>query len=320
MFGKKKSTRELVQPDASEDALPEKETSSGGKKKKKVKKERSPREGGKLSLREVVKSRPFVGGLCIVLGLLIAFVAMPLVQMQIAQTVPVVVLKQAESTGTQLTADMVETRKMGALNLPADRIRDADGAVGKYLNVAGAAGDILTGSRLADSLPGDDPELARLPEGKMAMSATLAELAQNVSGKLRAGDVIRLYATLDQTTADSGAADTSAIAVPELQYVEVLAATNQNARDVVSANERMGQEVTDSDRQIATVTLAVSDRQARVLAGLNQNATLYAALIVRGDADAKQKALDAQNAYFTQADAAQTPAPVSAEPEGTGGE
>ncbi|MEM5780513.1 MAG: Flp pilus assembly protein CpaB [Lawsonibacter sp.] len=316
MLKKKKSTKDLVHPEGTEaltDAgLPEEN------KGRKANKERPERR--RPPIRDVVRSRPFLGGLCILAGLLVAFVATPYLQSKIAETAPVVVLKERQPAGTKLTDEMLETKEMGVLNLPKDRLERGDDAAGRYLTVAGAAGDLLTNSRLSEILPGDDPELSCLPTGKLAMSATLASLAQNLSGKLRAGDVIRLYATLDDSGSVSSAEDSAASSMPELQYVEVLAVTNQNARDVVSEQERMGQEVTDSDRQIATVTLAVNERQAAVLAGLEQNGILHAALVVRGDPSQKEKALAAQESYFSQAAEPDTSAPSQepTAPEGTG--
>lgn len=303
---KKKSTKDLVHPEGA----PSMEDLPGPKKPgKKPKKERSH---GRLSFREIVRSRPFLGGLCVVLALLLAFVVTPLIQLKIAETTTVVVLRQTVPAGAQLSADMLATREMGVTGLPLGAVTSASEAVGKYAAVAGVEGDILTSARLSDTLPGDDPELARLPEGKLAMSATLSDLAQSVSGKLRSGDVIRLYAILDQA-ASVGAEDLNAVSVPELQYMEVLAVTNSSARDVKSEHERMGEETADSERQIATVTLAVNHQQAAVLAGLEHNAALHAALVVRGDDAAKREALKAQEAYFAVPEE-EDPAPMEPQP------
>lgn len=219
--------------------------------------------------------------------------------MKIAETVPVVVLKQPVPAGAQLTGEMLSTVEMGVTNLPLGTLHSTEDAVGKFMAIAGANGDILTSARLSDQFPSDDPILTQLPEGTMAMSATLNDLAQSVSGKLRAGDIIRLYASLDESS-ELNTGDYTAISVPELQYVEVLAVTNATAADVLPQNETMGQAAADSDRQIATITLAVTPEQAAVLAGLEHSATLHAALVVRGDAQAKAGALAAQQAYFAQ--------------------
>ena len=333
---KKRSTKDLVHPGGPAAPIPpagDDRPSGPARKKKRERKARPAREGRRLSVKDVVKSRPFIGGLCILFALLLAFVATPMLQMKIAETVPVVVLKQPVPAGAQLTGDMLSTVEMGVTNLPMGALHSTEEAVGKFMSIAGASGDILTSARLSDQFPSDDPILTQLPEGTMAMSATLNDLAQRVSGKLRSGDVIRLYASLDES-AELNTGDYTAIAVPELQYVEVLAVTNATAADVLPQNETMGQAAADSDRQIATVTLAVTPEQAAVLAGLEHSATLHAALVVRGDAQAKAGALAAQQAYFEQEDEEApvqppeggeepTPSPSpepSAAPEGSGQE
>ena len=161
--------------------------------------------------------------------------------------------------------------------------------------------------RAGHAYPGADPQLANLPADKVAISVSLeADLAQSVSGKLREGDVIQLYAVEDNTSL-------TATVISELQYVEVLAATYSDGEDAQKKGASKGEQ---EENKFATVTLLANQQQAACLAGLDHNATLHAALVTRGNHAAMKKVLAAQEEYFASADhtapAAQT-APAAAE-------
>ena len=282
---RKKSTADLVR-----DSAPAKQ-----------KKTREERPAG--SAKHFFTSKIFLGILCIIAALVLAFVVTPLIQNQISKTIPVVMAAQNLPVGTRLTPELLTVKEVGQLNLPEGTVLQVEEATGYYLSAPALAGDILTRARLTAEFPTDDPILTALPEGKMAVSATLSTLSQSVSGKLRAGDVIQVFAVLSNAnTAEN--IDYHALAVPELQRVEILSVTNASAVDIEDGETTV---TTESDRQLATVTLAVNTVQASALAGLDHTATLHAALVVRGDAEAKAAALGQQETYFS--DLADEPVP-----------
>lgn len=286
---KKRNTKELVgAEDHTEPNEPAKEPKRKPKKEKAKTGERKPHK----AMKDVLRSKGFAGALCILAGIVVAFVISPLIQARVSRTTQVVVLAKDAAAGTIITADMLTTQERGTVNLPGDVIQSPREAEGKYLAVSGTSGDILTSGRLTDHLTSDDPELSSLPEGKLAMSAALVSLEQNVSGKLRAGDVIQIFAVEEnQETAGKYTSQ----AVPEFQRVSVLSATNSAAQNIVT-----GDQTPDVDRQAVTVVLAVNVEQATVLAGLGHSSTLYAALVVRGDSIAVEAALQQQEDYFAQ--------------------
>ncbi|MEA4954815.1 MAG: RcpC/CpaB family pilus assembly protein [Pseudoflavonifractor sp.] len=307
---KKASTKELVQGDAStvSEQTPDRDRPAGKRPKKE--KEPKPPKGERKSAKEVMTSKKFLGGLCLTAGLLIAFVAAPLVQAKTAALAPVVVLTQNAPVGTKLTDDMLRVDRIGAAGIPDGALTDPAEASGKYIAAAGLSGDILTAARVTDQYPTEDPELLDLPDGKVAMAVALDSLEQSVASKLRAGDVIQLFATLNNSMDVS--ADSTALVIPELQAVEVLSVTNSKAATV---DDSGGQENgSQEDRQISTVVLAVNERQAAILAGLSANAKLHAALVVRGGAADQEKALAAQNNYFAAPE--ESDPAVSAAPDG----
>lgn len=312
MFSRSKtkaSTKELVQGGAATmpEETPESDLPTGKrpKKDKPPKKPKVPKED-RRSAKEVLTSKSFLGGLCVAAGLLIAFVAAPLVQAKTAELAPVVVLTHDAPIGTQLTSDMLKVEEIGAAGIPYGAITDLAEAAGKYVAATGLAGDILTAARLTAMYPTDDPELLSLPAGKVAMAVALDNLEQSVASKLRSGDVIQLFATLNNSLDSSNT--TTALTVPELRAVEVLSVTNSKAVNVANQGEQPVNADNQEDRQISTVVVAVNQQQAAVLAGLTANAKLHAALVVRGNTADKEAALTAQDNYFIVQEVPENPA------------
>lgn len=293
---RKKSTKELVQDGAGtgEPLAP--------KKKKNARKPKEKKAG--MPMVDRLKSKGFLGGLCVVLALLLAFVLTPAMAARKAVTVEVVTLATDAALGSKITSGMLTTREMGAINLPAGTVTDPAEAVDKYLTMALLEGDILTTRHMQSEYPTEDPELLNLG-GRLAMSVSLAGLAESVSSKLRAGDIIQLLAVLEDQNGPSKTGSYTATIVPELQAVEVLIVTNNKAMEVTRDGET-------GDNQIATVVLSVDRQQAAVLAGLNAKATLHAALVSRGDEEVKEAYLKQQATLL--AEVAAGPLPDGGEP------
>lgn len=298
MAFRKKSTRELVQAGGSADA-------GTATPPKKEKKDKPPRLPWKLRL----KSRGFLGGCCVLAALLLAFVVTPLMAAERDATVGVVTLAADVPLGQRITPDLLIVKQMGLHGLPAGALTDPAAAEGRYLTIPLLEGDILTQRRLQEGYPTDTPELLNLGD-RMALSVSLADLSQSVSGRLRAGDLIQLFAVLNNKGAATDAStpeNYSAAVIPELQAVEVLLVT-----DRASGHVEGGQ---SEENLLATVVLSVDQRQAAALAGLNTNATLHAALLCRGDPEKKAALLLAQEERLASMD--QSPAPAEEPAEET---
>lgn len=290
---KKKSTKELVHPTGGAEAPKTKKPQKANTKNKNQKKL------GKIN-GTFFKTKTFFGLVSIFLALLIAFMALPMLQQKTSQLVPVYCFAQDVNVGAVVTDGMLQEVDMVSYHLPHGTITDKEQALGQYVTTDALAGDVVTSGRLSDTFPGSDPQLASLPEGKMVMSVTLPELAESVSGKLRPGDIIQLFAVIDD--------DSYSATVPaQLQYVEVLAVTDAKGADVADTKPL---EQSGETEFLNTVTLLVNEKQAAILAGLEHNATLHAALVIRGDEVAKEKALSAQDALFIEENPAED-APAS---------
>ncbi len=256
------------------------------------------RSGEKKPVPALLKSKIFWGCVSLAMAALLAFVVMPLVAAKNSEMVTVIAASRDIPEGAKIERTMLQQIEICKVDLPQNAIIDTENALGKYTKVTILAGDMLTTAKVGETYF-EDTYLYDLPEGKMAMSVDLADLAQSVSGKIRGGDVVRIYAVLEQNNEASSADDYSAELVDELQYVEVLAVTNNNVQDIRGSESQETDEANTKDsKTIATVTLLVNHQQARVLAGLNENATLYAALIVRGDNGRKETLLECMDNYL----------------------
>lgn len=278
MFNKKKSTKELVSGKAPDEKKPKE------KSEKTEKSERKPH----LDWKAVLRSRYLWGSLTIIAALLLTFVVVPMQQRQAATLSSVVVLARDVSVGQQITSDMLSTVEMGINGIPTGAVTDTASVIGLYVTTDGLKGDVLTMARLSTDYPTDDPFLLSLPEGKMAMAVSLSSLNQSVASKLRAGDLIQLFAVLSDSNDEN---TVTAEAYRELQYVEVLSVTDSEAVDL---SDGSGEAQT-----VDTVILAVTDDQASLLAGLQSNATLYAALVSRGDEQCKADLLAEQARFLS---------------------
>lgn len=291
---RKKSTRELVQS-GSPPPVPS-EKGPKPEKPKKAKKEKKEKVPG-LPWRQRLKSKVFLGGCCLTAAILLAFVITPAVASSTSATADVVVLTADADQGDQLKDSMLTVRQMGKLNLPKDAVTDPAEVKNMYLTRPMLAGEILTRRHIQAEYPTDTPQLLSLEKDQLAMSVALTDLSHSVSGKLRAGDIIQLFAVIDDADEDDTVDQCAAVPVPELQAVEVILVTDDSAA-VLTGEESTA--AAEERGQIATIVLGVSVDQAAVLAGLNANATLHAGLVCRGDEKRKAELLDFQQTVLSE--------------------
>jgi|GEM_PF-113681 len=265
-------------------------------KKKKGKKEKPPKQPKEPKEKvPFFKNRKKVGITLIVLSLLVMLVVSPLLNyFTSTEQAVTVIATQDIPKGTLIEDKMLAKVEVPAAALLPIHLRGQEQAAGQYAKTDIAKDEMISTPKLSETTPFDDSYLYKLPEGKKAMSVTISSLAAGLSGKLRQGDIITLYANLD-TKEDKE--DYTAILLPELTYLEVLAVTNADGYDITKAVEQSELE----DALSATVTVAVDDLQAAKLAGLEVNGKVYAALVTRGDKERAVQLLSVQDNYLQQA-------------------
>lgn len=280
------------------DEEPENKPVAAKKQKKRVKPSREKKKAQQAK-PPFYRNKLVIGSVCVLVASLIAFVLVPVMSyVTTTEMTTVVRTSAAISKGMKIEAAMLQAVRVPALNVSGDALRTAEPAVGKYAAVDMVTGDLLMSSKLSDVMPFPDDYLYSIPEGKQAISTQIPSFAGGLSGKLQAGDIVSIYAVPNQSSAEDD--DYRAILPPELSYVRVLAATNKLSVDKKEVSAADAEKGTEEEEQPVSVTLLVNPEQAAVIAGLNVNAKIHISLVSRGDEQAAQGYLRAQDTYFEE--------------------
>ena len=235
-------------------------------------------------MKNLLKNRIVVGLLCIITALLICFGLTPMFNDALKSKVELVRVTTEIKKGDQITAGQISTVEAGGYNLPFDVVYKKEDVIGKYANADLYKGDYILKTKLSDTPMLKNEYLSGLDGTNRAISVTIKSFAAGLSGKLERGDIVSLIAS------DVGEARKTLIPT-ELQYVEIIAATDS------SGNDRNLQEQPKDDRDTelaSTITVLATPEQATLLAELEQTGKLHAALVYRGNAENAQKFLDEQ--------------------------
>lgn len=234
-------------------------------------------------MKKIFKNRIILGLLCIIVSLLICFGLTPLFNDALKAKVTLVRVSSEIRKGEQITAHMVTEAEVGGYNLPPDVVYRKEDVLGKYANTDLYKGDYILQSKLSDTPMLKNAYLGKLNGKNRAISVTIKSFAAGLSGKLEAGDIVSLIAS------DVGELRETLVP-PELQYVEIIAATTSTGVDNDVQENAEGEE----KELPATITVLASPEQARLLAELEQTGKLHAALVYRGDSSQAEKFLDEQ--------------------------
>lgn len=228
-------------------------------------------------------SKTLVGVICILAAIAVGAAQWYLVNVASTAAVPVVCAKVEIPSGTKITADMLEIKKMGKLNLPANISGDTDKVVGSCADTDIQTGDMLTNAKFSENAPA-----SILQDGQMLYSVTVKNLADSLSGKLQSGDIVRVVVTA-QNTGNNAVVGGNAAQLQALQYVRVESVTASNGQSVENGSQTAS---ASASNQPATVTLYVNEKQVEALAALGSNEISFA-LVSRGS-ESKAKALLAE--------------------------
>lgn len=230
-----------------------------------------------------LKNRTVLGVFCIALSLIICFAVTPLFNAGLAKKTDIVRVTKDIKAGDQITKDMVMSVEVGGYNLPDNVVKSPDAALGKYAKAGLAAGDYILNSKLADSPGAENTYLYNLTGKKQAMSVTIKNFANGLSGKLISGDIVSVIAP------DYRKMGTTVIPA-ELQYVEVIGVTASSGHDTDT-----GQPEDDKKQLPSTVTLLVSPEQSKILAELEADGKLHLSLVYRSGRENAAKFIASQD-------------------------
>lgn len=237
-----------------------------------------------------LKNRTVLGAVCIVLSLLICFALTPLFNQSVSRKTTVVRVVKDIQSGEQITKDMVQTVEVGGYNLPEAVMKKADSVVGKYAKADLAPGDYVLSAKLSDAPAAENAYLSSLNGTKEAISVSIKNLAEGLSGKLAAGDIVSVIAPDYKKQG-------STVIPPELTYVEVIGVTASSGNDTdQTKTESCKSDSEDEEKQLpATVTLLATSDQAKILAELESEGSIHLSLVYRGSKDKANEFLATQD-------------------------
>ncbi len=238
-------------------------------------------------MKNLLKNRIVVGLVCIIVALAICFGLTPMFNDALTSTVEIVRVNTEIKEGDQITAKMVTSVEVGGYNLPSNVVYRVEDVVGRYANTDLYKGDYILAGKLSDTPQLKNEYLTGLDGTNRAMSITIKSFAAGLSGKLERGDIVSLIA--------SDVGDLRETLIPaELQYVEIIATTLSDGTDSDMQEEE------DDMGLASTITVLVTPEQARLLAELEQEGSIHAALVYRGNRENAGKFLEEQTRVLAE--------------------
>ena len=235
-------------------------------------------------MKKLMKNRIVIGLVCIILSLVLCFGLTPMFNNALKSKVQLVRVNTEIHKGDQITEKMLTMVETGGYNLPGNVVCRLEDVVGRYANADLYKGDYILESKLSDTPMLKNAYLSKLNGENLAISVSIKSFAAGLSGKLEAGDIVTLIAS------DVGERRETLV-LPELKYVEIIAATASSGAD-----HDVQADVKDGDEQelASTITVLATPEQARLLAELEQTGKLHAALVFRGDSTQAGRFLEEQ--------------------------
>jgi len=233
-------------------------------------------------LKKFLKNRTLVGVVCIMFALILSFGITPILSKSMSSQTEIIRARENIKEGEKITKEKIIKVKVGGYNLPNKVIKEGDEVVGKYAKQDVLKGDYFFPEKIGDVSGGVNPYLNDLGD-KMAVSVTIKNFAAGLSAKLKEGDIVTILSANED--------DKIVVSIPELKYVKVLAVTDKKGVD-----KQEGDIGKEDEELPATVTLLVSEPQAKKLVECEQNGNIHIALAYRGVES--QKFLDTQEKYL----------------------
>ncbi|MGV8149474.1 MAG: Flp pilus assembly protein CpaB [Alkaliphilus sp.] len=240
-------------------------------------------------MNKILKNKTILGIACIMLSLSlsISLALIPLFNEGMEAKVQVVRVTENIKEGEMITARMIKAVEVGGFNIPESVVKNKENIIGKYAKADLHKGDLILISKLSNEPLVSNKYLHNFTGEERAISVSIKSLAIGLSGKLEAGDIVSIMVT--DFRGNSGASNPV-----ELRFVEVLAVTADSGWDV-DEYRKEEDEIVGEDRKLpATITLKVSDEQAKLLAEIETNADMHIVLVYRGKRENAEKFLKEQ--------------------------
>lgn len=217
------------------------------------------------------KNRTVIGIVCIALAAVVVLLLNPVFSRAFSARTEIVRLRQDVAEGTKIEKSMLQIVEVGKYGLPENVITNIDDVVGQYAAADLFKDDYILPDKVIPQLTTAELMFAQLDGTRQAMSLSISDFANGMSGKLQGGDIISIIVT-------DSVAKTSTI-LPELKYVQVVSATTATGIDTDDYKNLDD----DEDNLPASITVLVSETQAEILAKYNRENALHFALVCRRD-------------------------------------
>lgn len=218
-------------------------------------------------MKKLLENKLVVGGVCIVIAAILAFLVLPGMYKQKEKTIMICRLQSDITAGTRIEAEMLKSVEVGSYGLPESVIKNPDDLIGKYAKVSMTADDYLYASRFADFVSDERFDKA-VSEGKHLIAVSVPSNAASVANQLKAGDKVTVaYYADDNVIIDNA-----------LKGMEIYSVENEDAQNLENVQGSEDKE----DEIAANVTLIATEEQAAKLINAEYSGKLHIILENRG--------------------------------------
>jgi len=228
-----------------------------------------------------MKNRTIIGIICVILAVTVMFGVSPIVNKMASGKIQVVQVTKKIEQGQLITAEDITKVEIGSYGVKDGVIKDEKQIVGKFAVSTIIPSINIYPEMVKTTADGADDIFKTLDGTKQAISITIENFGNGLSGKLQNGDIISIIVIEENKSS-----------IPaELTYLKVITTTTAKGMDSDNATK-------NDDRTVdhhTTVTLIVNSAQAKQLALYDEKAKLHLSLVYRGNTETANKFLDAQN-------------------------
>ncbi len=218
-------------------------------------------------MKKVFENKILVGGICIVVAAILAFLILPSMYKQKEKTIFICRLMSDIPAGTKIETEMLKLVEVGSYGLPETVVKNTDDIVGKYAKVSMTTDDYLYASKFADYVSDERLDKA-VAEGKRLVAVSVPSNAASVANHLKSGDKVTVaYYDDDKVVIDD-----------ILKNIEIYSVENEDAQNLDDIHDSE-----DNDKSIAaSVTLIANDEQAERLVKAEYSGKVHLILENRG--------------------------------------
>ncbi len=230
-----------------------------------------------MKVLKFFRSRGFISLVFFVIASVIAFVALPKAYEDKAVTTNIIVAKNDIKKGTEITNDMLQTKEVGSYGLNENIIVDENLLVGQYSTVDILQEDFFVQEKLTKFVVNEKAdEIMR--NNQRVITLTLPSVASGVASHLQSGDIVSI-ANFDEIAYANNL--TSVVIDEKLKEIEVLTIENSNTENIDYVKSEVDTNSSKYDPIPSTVTLIVTEEQAKLLIEIEKTGNLHLLLVRR---------------------------------------